>query len=77
VRIAVQWTYLYQAVNSSGYTIDFLLSPKRDAVAAKHFPHLALWRSRPIRPEGDQRGRTPNLSSGHSRAERKPDQSLF
>jgi transposase, IS6 family len=43
VRVAGQWTYLYCAVDSSGDTIDFMLSPKRDAVAAKHFLQLALW----------------------------------
>ena len=44
------WTYLYRAIDSTGDTIDFMLSPKRDAVAAKHFLQLALWHSRPIRP---------------------------
>ena len=50
VRVAGQWTYLYRAVDSAGDTIDFMLSPKRDAVAAKHFLRLALWCSRPVRP---------------------------
>src|SRR3954451_24089592 len=36
------WTYLYRAVDSSGDTIDFLLSPKRDADAAKRFFQKAL-----------------------------------
>src|SRR5437016_12045151 len=43
-------TYLYRAVDATGETIDFMLSPKRDAVAAKHFLQLALWRSGQIRP---------------------------
>jgi transposase, IS6 family len=34
-RVAGKWTYLYRAVDSTGATIDFLLSAKRDAVAAK------------------------------------------
>ena len=34
---------------SEGNTIDFMLSPKRDNVAAKHFLQLALWRSA-VRP---------------------------
>ena len=29
VRVAGRWTYLYRAVDSSGETIDFMLSPKR------------------------------------------------
>jgi transposase-like protein len=35
--MAGKWTYLYRAVDSTGATIDFLLSAKRDAVAAKRF----------------------------------------
>src|SRR6516225_9465106 len=50
VRVAGRWTYLYRAVDSFGNTIDFMLSPKRDAIAAKHFLRLALWHSRPIQP---------------------------
>jgi len=42
VRVAGAWTYLYRAVHSAGDTIDFMLPPKRDAVAAKHFLQLAL-----------------------------------
>src|SRR5438067_791242 len=40
-RVAGKWTYLfiylYRAVDSAGATIDFLLSAKRDAIAAKRF----------------------------------------
>ena len=50
VRVAGRWTYLYRAVDSTGQTIDFMLSPRRDAVAAKHFLQLALGRTGPIRP---------------------------
>ena len=38
------------AVDSTGETIDFTLSPKRDVVAAKHFLQSALWRTGQIRP---------------------------
>jgi transposase-like protein len=37
IRVAGRWAYLYRAVDSTGQTIDFLLSPKRDAIAAKLF----------------------------------------
>jgi transposase, IS6 family len=42
IRVAGKWTYLYRAVDSTGHTIDFLLSPNRDRVAAKGFLRLAL-----------------------------------
>src|SRR5215208_1287718 len=48
VKVKGRWTYLYRAVDSRGQTIDFLLSAKRDAEAAKRFfrkafgqPHTA------------------------------------
>lgn len=42
LRVAGKWTYLYRAVDSAGDTIDFLLSPTRDAGAAKRFFQKAL-----------------------------------
>jgi transposase, IS6 family len=42
LRVAGKWTYLYRAVDSTGATIDFLLSTKRDAAAAKRFFQKAL-----------------------------------
>src|SRR5579864_9212252 len=50
VRVAGRWTYLYRAIDSRGDTIDFMLSPNRDAIAAKHFLRLALARAGEIRP---------------------------
>lgn len=50
VRVSGKWNYLYRAVDSAGDTIDFLLSPKRDRIAAKHFLQLALRHARPCRP---------------------------
>jgi IS6 family transposase len=42
LRVAGKWTYLYRAVDSTGATIDFLLSARRDANAAKRFFQKAL-----------------------------------
>jgi transposase, IS6 family len=42
VRVAGKWTYLYRAIDSAGDTIEFLLSPNRDLIAAKGFLRLAL-----------------------------------
>src|SRR5262249_11474175 len=64
-RVAGQWTYLYRAVDSTGETIDFLLSPKRDAVAAKHFLQMAMWRAGRDPTASDQRRRARCLSAGH------------
>jgi transposase, IS6 family len=49
VRVAGKWTYLYRAIDSAGDTIEFLLSPNRDLIAAKGFLQLALSAGR-IRP---------------------------
>jgi transposase-like protein len=37
IKIKKVWTYLYRAVDSEGNTLEFLLSPTRDAKAAKCF----------------------------------------
>jgi IS6 family transposase len=42
IKIKKTWTYLYRAVDSEGNTIEFLLSPTRDAEAAKRFFVKAL-----------------------------------
>src|SRR6202158_2223453 len=42
IRVKGKWVYLYRAVDSSGATIDFLLSAKRDAAAAGRFLAKAL-----------------------------------
>jgi hypothetical protein len=43
-------TYLYRAVDSRGQTIDFLLSAKRDAEAAKRFFRKALAQPHTVNP---------------------------
>src|SRR5215510_10652722 len=50
IRVAGAWTYLYRAIDSAGNTIDFLLSPYRDLIAAKSFLQLAISRAGRIRP---------------------------
>src|ERR1700693_1870612 len=42
IRVKGKWVYLYRAVDSTGATLDFLLSAKRDAAAAERFLAKAL-----------------------------------
>jgi transposase-like protein len=37
IKVKKVWVYLYRAVDSQGNTLEFLLSPTRDAQAAKRF----------------------------------------
>ena len=50
IRVKGRWTYLYRAVDSHGQTIDFLLSVKRDATAAKRFFRKALAQPHTVNP---------------------------
>jgi IS6 family transposase len=42
IRVQSRWCYLYRAIDSTGATIDFLLSALRNAAAAKHLFRMAL-----------------------------------
>jgi IS6 family transposase len=42
IKIKKEWMYLSRAVDSTGDTIEFFLSPTRDAAAAKRFFLKAL-----------------------------------
>ena len=42
IQVKGKWKYLYRAVDSSGNTIDFMLSAKRNRRAAKRFFRKAL-----------------------------------
>jgi transposase, IS6 family len=51
IKIKKMWMYLYRAVDSQGNTIEFLLSPTRDAEAAKRFFVKALQRAAGSSPQ--------------------------
>jgi len=50
VKVKGRWTYLYRAVDSRGQTIDFMLSTKRDAEAAKRFFRKAFGQPHTVNP---------------------------
>jgi len=50
VKVKGHWPYLYRAVDSHGQTIDFLLSAKRDAGAAKRFFRKAVAQPHTVNP---------------------------
>jgi len=50
IKVKGAWTYLYRAVDSLGQTIDFLLSVRRDAAAAKRFLRKALAQPHTVNP---------------------------
>jgi transposase, IS6 family len=50
IKIKKQWHYLYRAVDSQGQTLDFLLSPTRDADAAERCFRQVLRASHTLTP---------------------------
>jgi IS6 family transposase len=64
IRIKGQDRYLYRAVDSSGQTIDFLLTAKRDAAAAKRFFRKTLLDPANPQPRCNQRGQESSVSGG-------------
>lgn len=50
IRVKGEWVYLYRAVDAAGQTIDFLLSPKRDAASARCFFRKALRQPHTVNP---------------------------
>src|SRR5689334_23897391 len=75
VRVKGRWTYLYRAVDSRGQTIDFLLSARRDAEAAKRFFRKALAQPHTVNP----RTITVDKNAAYPRAvaEMKRDRELW
>ncbi len=52
IKVKTVWTYFYRAVDSEGNTLEFLLSPTRDAEAAERFFVKALHSTAGSAPQG-------------------------
>ncbi len=59
VKVKKAWMYLYRAVDSQGNTMEFLLSPTRDAQAAKGFFSKVLAASHTRTPRVITVGKNP------------------
>jgi transposase-like protein len=57
VRVQGRWRYLYRAIDSTGATIDFLLSALRNAAAAKRLFRKALSNPSHLQPRVINTGR--------------------
>jgi len=42
IKVKGKWAYYYRAIEKDGHTIDFYLSPTRNAKAAKRFPGKSI-----------------------------------
>ena len=69
IKVKGEDKYLYRALDSTGQTIDFLLTAKRDAAAAKRFLRRAIERIGQSDATGDERGQEPGLSGRGGSAE--------
>ena len=65
IRVKGKWVYLYRAVDSTGATVDFLLSAKRDTAAAERFSRQSLGRRESSGASCNQHRRARRLSTGH------------
>jgi transposase-like protein len=50
IKVRGYWTYLYRAIDSVGNTLEFILSPTRDATAAEYFLRKTLGEPHTVPP---------------------------
>src|SRR5215469_8257320 len=73
VKVKKAWMYLYRAVDSQGNTLEFLLSPTRDAQAAKRFFTKALTAPHTSTPRVITVDKNPTYPKAWKRVESRKD----
>src|SRR6266852_4728790 len=69
IRVKGKWVYLYRAVDSTGATIDFLLSAKTRRSSGRALSRQGFGRREPSGAAGHQHRRARRLSTGHRAAQ--------
>jgi transposase, IS6 family len=80
IKIKKQWYYLYRAVDSTGATLDFMLSATRDAKAAEQFFRKVLNADHTVTPRVitvDQHAAYPPAFEALQQAELLPETCLL
>jgi transposase-like protein len=67
IKVKGQWMYLYRAVDSKGNTVEFMLSPTRNAQAAKRFFRKALQARHMVPPRVINVDRNPSYPKAVSK----------
>src|SRR5467141_3585147 len=62
IKVKGEDKYLYRAIDSTGHTIDFLLTAKRDAASSEAVPPKGCGGGRQSRPTRHERRQEPRLS---------------
>lgn len=71
IKVKGQWMCLYRAVDSAGATIEFMLSPARDAVFAKRFFRKALRARHTVPPRVINVDRNPSYPKAVNKLQTK------
>lgn len=71
IKVKGQWMYLYRAVDSAGATVEFMLSPSRDAASAKRFFRKALRAKHTVPPRVINVDRNPSYPKAVANLKKK------
>jgi transposase, IS6 family len=71
VKVKGMWMYLYRAVDSDGNTVEFMLSPTRNATSAKRFFRKALRAKHTVRPRVINVDRNPSYPKAVGKLKKK------